>query len=238
MPSPLLTVIVPVFNEERTLTTIMHAIVHACPHAQIVYVDDGSSDGSLAILRSQCRPHDVVLTKSNGGKGSAVLMGLKEAKGEYSVIQDADLEYDPQEIPLLLQRAQKETGCAVFGSRFLRPNPNLYKRYLWGNKVLTACVNLLFRSHLTDSYTCYKLLPTQIFRSLDLHARGFEFEAELCAQTVCAGVPIHEIPISYHPRRIADGKKINWKDAIRGLATLFRIRCERKTLAKTGSTPT
>jgi hypothetical protein len=143
------------------------------------------------------------------------------------VIQDADLEYDPAEIALLLNEAKMHPGSAVFGSRFLKPNPNIYKRFLIGNKVMTGMLNLIFFTHLTDSYTCYKLLPTDLFRSLHLTARGFELEAEMCAKCRKHKIPIREIPISYKPRTIAEGKKIGWKDVWRGLRMMLRVRLQR-----------
>lgn len=221
---PQLSIIVPVYNEERTLRTIIHAITDKCPDAQIIYVDDGSRDASLQILKGSARESDMVLTKENGGKGSAIRLGLSHARGDYTVIQDADLEYDPSEIHLLVEEAVRHPGSAVFGSRFLTPNPNIYKRFLIGNKTLTACMNILFGSKLTDSYTCYKLLPTHRFRELGLTANGFELEAEICAKCVKSGIAIREIPISYKPRTIAEGKKINWKDAVKGIAMMWRVR--------------
>ncbi len=220
---PLLTVLVPVYNEAPTLPRIMTAITEACPEAQVVYVDDGSKDGSLAILREHARPQDLVLTKPNGGKGSAIRMGLEKAQGRFTVIQDADLEYDPTEIRSLLVQAQR-TGGAVFGSRFLRPNPNIYRRFLLGNKVMTWGANVLFGLRLTDSYTCYKLLPTAAFRSLGLTANGFELEAEICAKCALSGILITEVPITYHPRRIEEGKKIGWQDARKGIRMMWRLR--------------
>ncbi len=220
---PALTVLVPVHNEERTLAMIMDALSAACPDAQIVYVDDGSTDRSLEILRKQARPQDVVLTKTNGGKGSAVREGLKHAAGAYTVIQDADLEYDPHEIRNLLEHAEGRTDTAVLGSRFLMRNPNIYRRYLLGNKVMTACLNWLFWSNLTDSYTCYKLLPTSVFRSLPLTANGFELEAEICALCLQHGMRMVEVPITYRPRTIEQGKKIRFRDAVKGVETMIRI---------------
>lgn len=202
----------------------METLTACCGDAQIIYIDDGSKDDSLRILREHARPQDLVLTKSNGGKGSAIVMGLQHAEGIYTIIQDADLEYHPRQIPLLLTQAKCLGHCAVFGSRFLTKNPNLYRRYLLGNKAVTLCLNILFGSHLTDSYTCYKLLPTDVFRSLNLQSRGFELEAEVCAKCLRKGIPIHEIPIVYRPRTIEEGKKINWKDAVKGVMMMLRVR--------------
>lgn len=219
-----LSIIVPVYNEERTLATVMSALGAACAEAQIIYVDDGSSDRSLSILQAGARSQDLVLTKENGGKGSAIRTGLAQAAGTFTVIQDADLEYNPAQITTLVEEAKKHPGSAVFGSRFLQKNPNIYKRFLLGNKVLTMIFNLLYGTHLTDSYTCYKLLPTDLFRKLDLTARGFELEAEICAKCVKNGIPIRELPVSYKPRTIEEGKKINWKDAWRGMKMMVKLR--------------
>lgn len=224
---PELSIIVPVYNEERTLLTIIDALKQKLPAAQIIYVDDGSKDNSLSILKQHARPQDTVLTKENGGKGSAIRMGLAKAEGTYTVIQDADLEYEPSEISTLVEEAKRHPGDAVFGSRFLRNNPNIYKRFLIGNKVMTAIINLLFFAGISDSYTCYKLLPTSAFQSLTLNARGFELEAEICAQCVKKGIRIREVPISYHPRTIEEGKKINARDAWKGVKMMVRQRFSR-----------
>lgn len=219
-----LSILVPAYNEERTLKRVMEALVSSVPDSQIVYIDDGSKDRTLELLQAHARPQDLVLTKPNGGKGSAIRMGLEKATGDYCLIQDADLEYDPSEIALLIDAANKHPGSVVFGSRFLQANPNIYKLYLLGNKVLTWILNLLFCTHLTDSYTCYKLFPTQMMRSLPLTARGFELEAELTALPLKMGYTIIEVPISYHPRTFDEGKKIGWKDAVKGVKTMIKIR--------------
>jgi glycosyltransferase involved in cell wall biosynthesis len=221
---PALTVLVPVYNEDRTLESVMRTIAEKCPDAQVVYVDDGSKDRSLEILKANARPQDTVLTKPNGGKGSAIRKGLEACEGEYTVIQDADLEYDPAQIQALFAKAQENPGTAVFGSRFLQKNPNIYKRFLFGNKVLTLCMNILFGSRLTDSYTCYKLLPTDAFRALNLTSNGFELEAEICGKCIRKGLKIIELPITYKPRTIEEGKKINWKDAVKGLWMMVKVR--------------
>lgn len=219
-----LSIIVPVYNEGNTVSEIMKALDRIWPDAQVIYVDDGSKDDSLAVLRAHAKPTDVILTKPNGGKGSAIRLGLEKATGTHTVIQDADLEYDPAEIRLLLNEAKEHPNSIIFGSRFLRPNPNIYKRFLLGNKAMTLALNLLFFSRVTDSYTCYKLLPTDFFRSLALTARGFELEAEIAAKTLLRGVPIREVPISYKPRTIEEGKKIRFSDAWKGVRMMLKIR--------------
>jgi len=221
---PDLTIIVPVFNEERTIAEVMEQITSTQPDAEIIYVDDGSRDNSKTIIEQNKRLDDIVLTKENGGKGSAIRMGIAHAKAKFTVIQDADLEYDPREISNLLSEAKANPESVIFGSRFLKPNPNLYKRYLIGNKFLTMVINILFHGKLTDSYTCYKFFPTDFLKSLNLVANGFELEAELCARTLKKKVPIREVAISYNPRSIAEGKKICLKDAWKGVLMMLRIR--------------
>lgn len=222
-----LSIIVPVYNEEPTLRTIMTALIQTCPDAQIIYVDDGSKDGSLKILHSLARPTDCVITKENGGKGSAIIAGLANAKGQYTVIQDADLEYDPREIQSLLDAAKAHPKTAIFGSRFFQgKTPHIYWRFLIGNKVITGWLNFLFNCTLTDSYTCYKLLPTEIFNQLKLTSKGFELEAEIASRCLKTGINVIEVPISYRPRSIEQGKKINGMDAIKGAFMMLKVRYE------------
>lgn len=225
MDIPRLSIIVPVYNEERTIAAVMDRIVIACGAiAEVIYIDDGSKDGSLAILKAKARAQDTVLTKPNGGKGDAVRMGITKARAPFIVIQDADLEYEPAEILHLLEVAEHHPGAVVFGSRFLRSNPNIYRRFLWGNKVLSAAVSLLFFRRITDSYTCYKLLPSPLFRSLEIRSTGFEMEAEICSKCLRRGIPILEVPISYRPRSLAEGKKIRFADAWKGLLMMILVR--------------
>ncbi len=224
---PRLSILVPAYNEAATIESVMRTLMSVCPDAQIVYVNDGSKDATLDILKRNARPQDIVIDKPNGGKGSAIREGLTRAAGDYTVIQDADLEYDPGEIALLLRKAEEMPGSAVFGSRFLKPNPNIYKRFLLGNKVMTAILNILFGAKLTDSYTCYKLLPTEAFRSLDIRSNGFEMEAEICCKVLKKGMAVTEIPVTYHPRTIEQGKKIRFSDAVKGALMILRQRVTR-----------
>lgn len=221
---PELSIIVPVYNEEATIVSVMHRLQEVCGAAQHIYVDDGSKDRSLTLMRENAREHDAVMTKENGGKGSAIRMGLGAATGTFTTIQDADLEYDPAELRTLLRIMKEKGGRAAFGSRFLQKNPNIYKRYLLGNKVLTGMINVLFGSKLTDSYTCFKVLRTDDFRDLNLLSNGFEMEAEITTKLLKQKIEIIEVPIRYKPRTLAEGKKIGWKDAWKGMVMMFLIR--------------
>ncbi len=223
-----LSIIVPVYNESRTIVTIVRTLHEIFPdNVELIFVDDGSTDDSLRILRQEMREGDIVLTKENGGKGSAVRFGITKATAPFTVIQDADLEYDPREILTLLHYAEEHPGTIVFGSRFLKKNPNIYKRNYIGNRLITLILDLLFLGTLTDSYTCYKLFPTAILKSLPLHAQGFELEAELSAWPLKLGIHIHELPITYRPRSLEEGKKIRAVDAWRGFCTMLAIRFRR-----------
>ncbi len=222
---PTLTILVPVYNEEATIAEVMRILATIFSTSEIIYIDDGSRDRSLEIIKRCKRPEDIVLSKPNGGKGSAIREGLLHAHGEFCVIQDADLEYNPSEILVLLREAQEHPMSIVFGSRFLKPNPNIYPLYLLGNKMLTWMLNMLFGGHLTDAYTCYKLFPTALLKTLPLTSCGFELEAELAAYPLKNGHKIRECSITYQPRTFEQGKKINWRDAVKGIWTMVRIWC-------------
>lgn len=224
--SPLtdLSIIIPVFNESETICEVMTALQEHCSDAQHIYIDDGSLDDSLSKIRQHARSQDSVLTQKNGGKGSAIRAGLALATGKYTVIQDADTEYHPVQIQRLYEAAVATPKNCIFGSRFLSWNPSTHWRFRAGNIVLTSVANLLFGSHITDSYTCYKLLPTDLFRDLQLDSRGFELEAEITGKCLRRGIPIIEIPITYKPRSVAQGKKIRWQDAWTGLRIFWRER--------------
>jgi glycosyltransferase involved in cell wall biosynthesis len=179
-------------------------------------VDDGSKDQSLQILKEKARPQDTVLTKQNGGKGSAVRMGYQHAKGSYVIVQDADLEYSPEEIPALLQFAEQGNLPAVFGSRRLKKQKQYsHLSSFVGGSLLTLVCNVLYRTGLTDQPTCYKMVRGDILKTITLEEDDFRFDPELTVFLALKGVRISEHPVSYHPRTFAEGKKINWKDWFR-----------------------
>lgn len=226
MDRPRLTVVVPVYNEERTLPLLMERLQRACGGiAQIIYVDDGSADRSPQILRACAQPQDLVLTKGNGGKGSAVRMGFQHARGRYTIVQDADLEYSPEEIPSLLAFAEERNLPAVFGSRRLKKQKQFrHVLFYLGGTFLTFYCNLLYRTRLTDQPTCYKLALTDLLQILPLTEDDFRFDPELTALLARCEVPIAEYPVSYRPRSLAEGKKINWKDWFRWMWTFTKLR--------------
>lgn len=234
MHEPRLTIVMPVFNEERTLYQIIDRVLAACPFAQIIYVDDGSTDGSLAILKSRARPQDLVLEKKNGGKGSAVRMGYAHAKGTYVVVQDADLEYNPEELLIMLERAEREGRPAIIGSRRLKTQRQYaHIKFYIGGTVLTWIFNAFFWVRLTDQPNCYKMVRRDILQTLPLTEDDFRLDSELTAMLARRGVPIVEEPTSYHPRSVAEGKKISWKDWFRALQVFLRVRCmSKKSLQK------
>jgi glycosyltransferase involved in cell wall biosynthesis len=231
MAQPRLTIVVPVYNEERTLETIIHRLHAACGEfSQIVFVNDGSRDASLEILRRRARPTDLVLTKQNGGKGSAVRMGYQHAEGVYTIVQDADLEYSPEEIPVLLAEAEKKNAQALFGSRRLKKQKQyMHFSFFVGGSFLTYICNFLYGTKLTDQPTCYKMVRTDILKTIPLKENDFRFDPELTSMLARRGVPIAEYPISYAPRSKAEGKKINWRDWFKWVWVFVTLRLKPKS---------
>lgn len=221
-----LSIVVPVFNEERTLPVLIQRLYAACGEiAHVVFVDDGSDDGSLEILRTQARAQDVVLSKPNEGKGSAVRLGYRHTTGRYVIVQDADLEYSPEEIPELLRFAEDGDHLAVFGSRRLKKQKQ-FKHIIFyiGGSLLTLACNVLFRTNLTDQPTCYKMVRSDLLETIPLREDDFRFDPELTAVLARRGIRIHEYPVSYSPRSVAEGKKISWTDWFKWMWVFLKMR--------------
>jgi len=224
--TPRLSIVMPVYNEERTLHTIIDRVVEACgDFAEVIFVDDGSKDRSLEILHERARPQDTVVTKENGGKGSAVRKGYEYAKGTYTIVQDADLEYTPAEIPGLLAFAENNNAQAVYGSRRLKKQKQyVHLSFFIGGTMLTWICNLLYGTRLTDQPTCYKMVRTDILKTIPLKENDFRFDPELTCVLARRKIPILESPISYTPRSVEEGKKICWKDWFRWVWVFLKLR--------------
>ncbi|WP_322747492.1 MULTISPECIES: glycosyltransferase family 2 protein [unclassified Frankia] len=222
-----LSVLMPVFNEQATLASAVKRVLdvtYPC-EVELVVVNDGSTDGTRAILDSVDDPRVVVAHQSvNRGKGAAVRTASQLATGEYLVICDADLEYAPEEIPALLEPVITDQARVVYGSRTFSSNTAYSFWYVMGNKAVTLAANILFDSYISDLETCFKLMPTSLYRELDVARVGFGMEAEVTAKLLALGIRPFEVPISYQARTRAEGKKLTWKDGVEALWILGSIR--------------
>lgn len=225
---PLLTVIVPVYNEVNTLETILQRVYESPVDKQIIVVDDGSTDGTAELLRqlAACSPIEAHFHEKNCGKGRAIRTALEFAKGQYTIIQDGDLEYDPQDYPKLLQPLLTEEADVVYGSRYLNRDNDFSGRgrFDLGVKLLNFAVWLLYGTRITDEATCYKVFPTETLRSMDLQCERFEFCPEVTAKSLRFGLKVGELPITYNARCVAEGKKIRVSDGIDAIGVLLRLR--------------
>jgi glycosyltransferase involved in cell wall biosynthesis len=233
-----LSIIMPVYNEAATLAQVVPKVLVArCPlKKDLVLVDDYSSDGSYKIAQALAKEHPqmrVFAHRLNKGKGAAIRTAIEHVRGDYAIIQDADLEYDPNEYGILLKPLLAGEADVVYGSRFLKHYdrqkfaPQRLKGLsssLLGNRVLTRFCNLLTGLHLTDMETCYKLIPVEILRQLPLCSGRFGIEPEITIRLAKLGLRIHEVPISYSPRQYHKGKKINYKDGLAALWHIVRFR--------------
>jgi len=220
-----LSVIMPVYNEVENLSKILEKVQKVNIEKEIIIVDDGSSDGTRDILEKIEQDNvKIYYHAKNMGKGYAVRTGLQHISGDIVIIQDADLEYDPNDYHKLLQPLIEGKISVVYGSRPLGKNPISYSRYYWGSWFLNFVGNLLYGTRLTDLYTCYKVFRSEVIKPLNLQCKGFEFCPEVTAKISKNGYNILEVPISYKPRAFSQGKKIRWYDGFIGLWTLIRYR--------------
>jgi len=219
-----LSVIIPTYNEVRTIETLLRTLDEIAISLEILVIDDGSTDGTRPLLKT-LHGNGLIdylfLHDANCGKGAAVRHGIEVATGDLIVIQDADLEYDPKEFPILMEPILSGKADAVYGSRFLGGSRRvLLFWHMVGNRFLTLLSNMLTDLNLSDMETCYKLVKADLLKSLPLSSNRFGFEPEITARLSQAGARIYEVPISYHGRSYQEGKKITWKD---GLAAIFHI---------------
>ena len=222
-----LSIVIPCYNEESTLETIIDAVLAApIEDKEIIVVDDYSTDSTRDILKEKIEPkvakilyHDV-----NQGKGAALRTGIKEATGDIVVIQDADLEYDPQEYPLLYNIIKAGKADVVFGSRFMGGGPHrvVYFWHMVGNRFLTLLSNMFTNINLTDMETCYKMFRREIIQSIDIEENRFGFEPEITAKVARGKHRIYEVGISYYGRTYEEGKKIGWKDGVRAIYAILK----------------
>ena len=225
-----LSVVIPCYNELKTIGAIVQAVREA-PYQpkEIIVVDDCSTDGTRDLLKSGGVPgiDRLILQDPNQGKGAALRAGIREATGDVVVVQDADLEYDPQEYGRLIDPILARKADVVFGSRFLGSGPHrvLYFWHRFGNGVLTFASNMFSNLNLTDMETCYKMFRREIIQSIKIEEDRFGFEPEITAKVARMNVRIYEVGISYYGRTYAEGKKINWRDGIRAFYCIVKYNC-------------
>lgn len=222
-----LSVVMPVYNERATLRAVVERVLAVPLDIELLCVDDGSSDGSRDILAEILTAHPqvkVIFQPCNMGKGAALRRGIQEATGDFVVIQDADLEYDPSEFPLLLEPLLEEKADVVYGSRFLGGGPHrvLYFWHSVGNSILTLLSNCLTNINLSDMETCYKVFRREIIQSIPLEEERFGFEPEITVKIASRRLRIYEVGISYWGRTYEEGKKIGWRDGFRALWCLLK----------------
>ena len=224
--SPLITVVMPCHNERSTVAEILNRVLAVPVSKEIIVVDDASTDGSAEIVEAMAQREPsirLLRQEKNEGKGAALRRGFKKARGEVVIVQDADLEYDPREYPLLLQPILDGNADVVYGSRFVgHPRRVMLYWHTLGNSFLTWLSNITTNLNLTDMETCYKAFRREVIQSIPLESNRFGFEPEITAKIARRGYRIYEVPISYHGRDYWEGKKIGWKDGVSAVWTIVR----------------
>lgn len=222
-----LSVVIPCYNEAKTIADIVQAVSNSpYENKEIIVVDDGSTDGTRDILNRGLRERidQILFHDVNQGKGAALRTGIQAATGDIVIIQDADLEYDPQEYPILVEPILKDKADVVFGSRFMggRPHRVLYFWHRVGNDFLTLLSNMCSNLNLTDMETCYKVFRREIIQGIVIEENRFGFEPEITAKIAKTGCRVYEVGISYYGRTYSEGKKIGWKDGFRAIWCILK----------------
>jgi len=226
----ILSIIIPVYNEKNTISEILKKIEQVNLNdfsfeKEIIIVDDGSADGTTDILKEIEKKYKVIYQYKNLGKGSAIRAALKEVSGDYVIIQDADLEYDPKDYKQIIECALKNNAQVVYGSRRLNPkNKPRYMSYYLGGIFLNWATKIISGTKISDESTCYKLFETELIKSIPLKCDGFEFCPEITAKIVKRKIKIFEVPINYYPRSKEEGKKIKWRDGLKALWILIKCK--------------
>jgi glycosyltransferase involved in cell wall biosynthesis len=226
LSDPLLSVIMPVFNERATVEEIVRRVLAVPLRTELVVVDDASGDGTREVLQALSREHgfELLLQEKNRGKGAAVRRGIAQARGDVIVVQDADLEYSPEEYPELVDLIVRGKADAVFGSRFIgRHRCFLFTHYL-ANLFLNLVTNVLYNTTMTDMETCLKAVRADVLKALELKSDRFGIEPEITAKLFKRGARVYEVPITYEGRDYSEGKKISWRDGFPALWTLIKYR--------------
>jgi glycosyltransferase involved in cell wall biosynthesis len=237
-----LSVVMPVYNEKATLRVVVERVLAVKLDIELLCVDDGSRDGSreiLAELQTRWPQIRVILQPHNMGKGAALRRGIQEATGDFVIIQDADLEYDPDDYPRMLEPLENGQADVVYGSRFLGGGPHrvLYFWHSVGNWILTLLSNMITNLNMTDMETCYKIFRREVIQSIPLEENRFGFEPEITVKIAKRNLRVYEVGISYWGRTYAEGKKIGWKDGFRALWCLAKYGIKEPTAPETVAKP-
>lgn len=225
-----LSIIIPAYNEEKTIKVVLDrlSIVDFGIDYEVIIVDDGSTDDTKVILQAlnkqEKNNYKIIFQGRNCGKGAALLRGFSEADGDIIAIQDADLEYDPHDLPKLIEPIFLGKTEIVYGARFLTQHQPRYKLFFWGNRFLAFLLSLLYGRKINDPWTCYKVFKKSVLKDLNLYSNGFDLEIELTSKFLKRNYIILEIPISYQSRGYKDGKKIKWQDGLKAIIAILKYR--------------